>query len=260
MATPILSTGISRRAMLAGSIATPAALLLTGTVATAAAWPFQNGAAVAGPLAEGSASDPALALWRDWQAAYLDTAALCRRQQRLETRLVEAIGFPYAEVYLPDEDATVAVSWQGDIEDLFGDDPALAALRAQAEADLAAHQARWDAEDKRIGYSAARRAELAAADHEQDLVEVLMATPATTLAGVAGKLDAVLRSGESVEECEEFPWPQIRSALVDLVGIGQALQPGAFMPGSDRRAPDPRRRREAVCPSVVMYQRGDRVT
>jgi hypothetical protein len=235
-------------------------MLLTGTVATAATWPFQNGAAVAGPLAGNSAFDPALVLWHDWQAAYLDTAAQCRRQQRLETQLVETIGFPCEEVYLPDEDATVTVSWHGDIEELFGDDPAFAELRAQAEADLAAHQARWDAEDKRIGYSAARRAELAAADHEQELVEVLMATPATTLAGVAGKLDAVLREGESFEECEEFPWPQIRSALVDLVCIGQALQPGAFMPGSDRRGPYPRRRRDDVCPSVMMYQRGDRVT
>ncbi|MCH2396469.1 hypothetical protein [Oceanibaculum sp.] len=236
-------------------------MLLSGTAVATVVLPLADAAALAaGAPAEGSASDPALALWRDWQAAYLDTAALCRRQQRLETQLVEAIGFPYAEVYLPDEDATVAVSWHGDIEELFGDDPALAELRAQAEADLAAHQARWDAEDKRIGYSAARRAELAAADHEQELVEVLMATPANTLAGVAGKLDAVLREGESVEECTEFPWPQLRSALVDLVGIAQTRLPGAFMPGSDRRGPYPRRRREAVCPSVMMYQRGDRVT
>jgi len=243
------STGISRRSMLAGSLATPAASLLTGAVATVAVWPLQNGAAVAGRLASNSAFDPALVLWRDWQAAHLNTAALCRKQQRLETQLAEKIGFPCAEVHLPDEDVTVSVSWHGDIEELFGDDPAFAALRAQAEADLAAHRARWDTEDRRIGYSAARRAELAAADHEQELVEVLMATPATTLAGVAGKLDAVLREGESFEECEEFPWPQIRAALVDLVRIGQALKPDAFMPGTDRKEPYPKVRREDVCPS-----------
>jgi hypothetical protein len=236
-------------------------MLLSGTAMATVVLPLADAAArAAGALSDTATSDPALALWREWQAAYLDTAALCRRQQRLETRLVEAIGFPCAEIYLPDEDATVAVSWHGDIEDLFGDDPACGALRAQAEADLATHQARWDAEDKRIGYSAAKRAELAAADHEQELVEVLMATPATTLAGVAGKLDAVLREGESVEACEEFPWPQIRSALVDLVDIGQAQLPGAFMPRGDRRGPYARRRREAVSPSVMMYQRGDRVT
>jgi hypothetical protein len=236
-------------------------MLLSGTAMATVVLPLADAAALAGGgLADNPASDPALALWREWQAAYLDTAALCRKQQRLETRLVEAIGFPCAEVYLPDEDATVAVSWHGDIEDLFGDDPAVAVLRTQAELDLAAHQARWDAEDKRIGYSAAKRAELAAADHEQALVEILMATPATTLAGVAGKLDAVLREGESAEACEEFPWPQIRSALGDLMGIAQTRLPSAFMPGSDRRRPYPRRRREAVSPSVMMYQRGDRVT
>jgi hypothetical protein len=209
-------------------------MLLTGTIATTAAWPFQNGAAVAGLLAGNSTFDPTLVLWRDWQAAHLNRAALCRKQQRLETQLAKKIGFPFAEVHLPDEEI-VSISWQGDVEELFGEAPELADLRAKAEADLAAHQARWDAEDMRIGYSAAKRAELAAADHEQELLEVLTATPATTLAGVAGKLDAILREGESFEECEEFPWPQVRSALVDLVCISQALLPDAFMPGSDRR-------------------------
>jgi hypothetical protein len=209
-------------------------MLLTGTAATAAAWPFQNRAAVAGPLAGSSAFDPTLTLWRDWQAAHLNRAALCRKQQRLETQLAKKIGFPCAEVHLPDEEI-VSVSSQVDIEELFGEAPELADLRAKAESDLAAHQARWDTEDMRIGYSAARRAELAAADHEQELLEVLTATPAATLAGVAGKLDAIVREGESFEECEEFPWPQVRSALTDLVCISQALVPDVFMPGSKCR-------------------------
>jgi hypothetical protein len=154
---------------------------------------------------------------------------------------------------------SVTVSWPGDLEDLFGDNPGLADLRARAEADLAAHQARWDAEDRRIGYSAAKREELAAADREQELVESLMAAPATTLAGVAAKLDAVLREGESAEDCTEFPWPELRAVLGDLARMGQAQQRGAFMPGSDKNGPYPRKRREDVCMSVMMYQRGDRV-
>lgn len=204
-------------------------ILLTGTMATAAAWPFQNDAVVTDSLAGNSDFDPTLVLWRDWRAAHLNRAALCRKQQRLETQLAKKIGFPCAEVRLPEEDVPVRISGQWDIEELFSETPELADLRAKAEADLAAHQARWDAEDMRIGYSAAQRAELAAADHEQELIEVLTATPATTLAGVAGKLDAVLREGESCEECDEFPWPQIRSALADLVRIGRALTPGSFM-------------------------------
>ena len=233
--------------------------LLMGTAAVAATLQFQPSASAAGALAGNTAFDPALALWHKWQSAYTRTAALCRKQQHLESRLVDAIGFPKAEVELPDENVSVTVSWPGDLKDLFGDNPGLADLRARAEADLAAHQARWDAEDRRIGYSAAKREELAAADREQELVESLMATPATTLAGVAAKLDAVLQEGESAEDCTEFPWPELRAVLGDLARMGQAQQPGGFMPGSDKNGPSPRKRREDVCMSVMMYQRGDRV-
>lgn len=233
--------------------------LLTGAGAVAATLQFQQSASADGAFADDTAFDPALALWHKWQSAYKRTAALCRKQQHLESRLVDAVGFPKAEVKLPDENVTVTVSWPGDLEDLFGDNRDLADLRARAEADLAAHQARWDAEDRRIGYSGAKREELAAADREQELVETLMAAPATTLAGVAAKLNAILREGESAEDCTEFPWPQLRSALVDLARMGRAQQPGAFMPGSDQNEPYSRKRREDVCMSVMMYQRGDRV-
>jgi len=47
------------------------------------------------------------------------------------------------------------------------------------------------------------------------LVETPWATPAQSLARVAGKLDALLREGEWCEACPEFPWPQIHSALTD---------------------------------------------
>lgn len=234
--------------------------LLTGTAVATAMLPLQDGTMAAAALAGNGASDPALSLWHEWKAAYLRTAALCRQQQQLETRLVNAIGFPRAEVYLPDEDMTVSVSWHGDIKEYFGDDPALAEIRAEAEAGLAAHQARWDAEDRRIGYSAAKRAEMEAAEREQELADRLAVTPATTLSGIAAKLDAVLREGESSEDCTEFPWPHVRAALCDLERIGEAIEPGAFMPGDDSKRPYPRQRREAVCPSVMMYQRGDRVT
>jgi len=65
----------------------------------------------------------------------------------------------------------------------------------------------------------------------EDLLEALATTPATSLAGVAGKLDAV-REGETCEECGEFPWPQIRSAFGDLMRIGRQMTPERFFPAS----------------------------
>lgn len=211
-------------------------VLLTGTVAAATAtWTLQDGVLIAGARAGNPKFDPALKLWHEWKTAYLDTANLCRKQQDLETRLVNAIGFPQAEVHLLDEYVTMPITCHA-IEKFFCD-RSVTEMRAQVEADLAAHQARWDAEDRRIGYSAAKREELAAADQKQDKLDALMATPAATLAGVAAKLDAILREGESSEDCKEFPWPQLRATIVDLVRIGQQMQPGVFLPGSDRKEP-----------------------
>jgi len=64
------------------------------------------------------------------------------------------------------------------------------------------------------------RAEREAGDRASDLLDAMAATPATSLAGVAAKLDAVLREGKVLEDGSEFPWPQIRSALDDLARIG----------------------------------------
>jgi hypothetical protein len=62
--------------------------------------------------------------------------------------------------------------------------------------------------------------------------EALANTPAATLVGVAGKLDAVLRKGEYYGLPPDFPWQHVRSAQADLIRIGQTLQPNLFMFGS----------------------------
>ncbi|PWJ84380.1 hypothetical protein C8D77_13314 [Mesorhizobium loti] len=109
---------------------------------------------------------------------------------------------------------------------MLGIDRTDAAVRAKAEADLAAHQARWDAADRAVGYSAALRSERDAADRAEALLQVLCETPATTLAGVAAKLDAVVKEGQPSENDAEFPWPQIRSAIEDIARISQQREPG----------------------------------
>ena len=65
------------------------------------------------------------------------------------------------------------------------------------------------------------QAERVAAACEQELVDALTATPATTLGGVAGKLDVVMREGEYFGDCTDFPWPLVRSALDDIVRIAR---------------------------------------
>ncbi|MER8761485.1 MULTISPECIES: hypothetical protein [unclassified Mesorhizobium] len=194
--------------------------VLAGTIAATTTWTLE-GSASAGDAGRGYApGDPALALWREWQAACKLTEQLCRKQQRLETRLVESVGFPGVTVRLSKSKDVTVHSIEA-LNEVLGKGSAMAALREKAEADFAAHEARWDAAAEETGYTAALRAEREAGKRAQDLMEALSTTPSTTLAGVAGKLDAVLREGEAWEESSEFPWPQIRSALSDLVRMVQ---------------------------------------
>jgi hypothetical protein len=194
-------------------------MLLTSTMATAAILPLEYGTGAQEAMFSNAPYDPAMALWHAWKAACTTAVDLCQKQQTLETQLVETVGFPHAEVYLPDEDVTVALWWEGDIWNYFRRGSDFANIQIQAKTDLAAHQARWDAEDMRIGYSAAVQAERIAAERERKLMEALTATPATTLTGVAGKLDAVLCENECYGESAEFSCQMIRSALDDIVRL-----------------------------------------
>lgn len=107
------------------------------------------------------------------------------------------------------------------IHDVLRFAPEEVAACAEAEAEFEAHELRWDRVDRDIGYSATVQAEQDSADRASDLLDALAATPATSLAGVAAKLDAVLREGNICEDGSEFPWPHIRSALDDLARIAR---------------------------------------
>ncbi|MER9661592.1 hypothetical protein [Mesorhizobium sp. M0159] len=196
--------------------------VLEGTVVATTAWTLQGNAPASGAGSTNVRSDPALALWREWERVYKQTERLCRRQQRLETRLVESVGFPCVTVRLTEGEQVTVHSIEM-LNEVLGKAPDMAALRDKAEADLAAHQARWDSAAEETGYTAALRAEREACDRAKDLLGAFSTTHATTLAGVAGKLDAVLREGEAWEECSDFPWPQIRTALCDLVRIAEGF-------------------------------------
>ncbi|MER9627452.1 hypothetical protein [Mesorhizobium sp. M0296] len=205
--------------------------VLEGTVVATTAWTLEGNAPASGAGSTNVRSDPALALWREWERVHKQTERLCRKQQRLETRLVESVGFPCVTLRVPEGEQVTVHSIER-LHEVLGKGPDTAALREKAETEFAMHQARWNAAAEETGYTAALRAEREACDRAKDFLEAFSTTHATTLAGVAGKLDAVLREGEAWEECSEFPWPQIRSALSDLVRIAEGF-------GADRE----RRRR-----------------
>ncbi|MER9183100.1 hypothetical protein [Mesorhizobium sp. M0767] len=164
------------------------------------------------------AIDPAVAVWKRWQAAWEETEQLCNQQQRLERVLIETVGSPCMTVKLSDGQSVTVHSLEA-LQELLGVRPATTIARAQAEAEIVAHQARWDAAGREIGYSTSLLAECEAAERAQALLEVLSQVPATSLAGIAAKLDAVLREGEYSLHDGESPWPQIRSALDDIARI-----------------------------------------
>ncbi|WP_181591961.1 hypothetical protein [Mesorhizobium atlanticum] len=213
---------------------------LGGTAIAIVGW--QGNAVASIDLEKDQTADPAVMAGRKWKAAQEETVRLCRQQQRLERNLVEAIGFPCATVRLRDGRCVTLHSLKA-LHEVLDLDPEGTATRAKAEADFAAHQMRWDKGDREIGYSATLRAERDAADRAEDLLEALSKTPAASLVGVVAKLDAALREGRSSEDDAEFPWPQIRSALDDVIRIGQGLVPEQMFL-NEMLQPAPLRRRE----------------
>ncbi len=143
----------------------------------------------------------------------------CRKQQRLETALIEAVGFPHVDIALPDQECVVAAFTMEEIDRQFGDAPERAKAKRTAKALLAERQAAWDALDDRIGYSRAKEAEEKAFTMQEQRLNDLFSQPARSVVGVAAKLHTVIAMGED-SPGDEFPWPQIRVAMADLLSRG----------------------------------------
>lgn len=162
--------------------------------------------------------DPTLMLWEEWRAAHDQVEKFCRKQQRLETALIAAVGFPHVDITLPDQDCVVAAFTMEEIDHQFGDASENAEAKRQAKATLAEQQAAWDELDDRMGYSRAKQAEEKAVAMREERLNDLFSKPARSVAGVAAKLHAVLAMGED-SPGDEFPWPQIRVGMTDLLSL-----------------------------------------
>ncbi len=200
-------------------------MLLTGTMAATATWPFETGAGAAEARAGDAVSDPALDLWRQWLAAHNETQRLWNIQLGLESRMVAAVGFPQVEITLPGKKEPVRAFSLEDIDRICGDAPGRQAVRAQAIVAFRERQEAWDRLDDALGYSRAEKAEIRSDRMEMKLADALWEEPAVSFAGAVAKLHAILVTGEQGVS-QEFPWPQVRGALADLVRIGQAPQSG----------------------------------
>ena len=157
--------------------------------------------------------------WQEWRAAHDQVEKLCRRQQRLETALIEAVGFPHVDIALPDQKCVVAAFTMEEIDRRFGDAPENAEAKMRAKATLVERQAAWDALDERMGYSRAKQAEDEAFVVRAERLNGLFALPAKSFAGTAAKINAILIMGEEDGAGDGFPWPYIRAVMADLISL-----------------------------------------
>ena len=165
-----------------------------------------------------SLRDPALTKWHAWNRAFQELGDLGRAQQKLESRLWSIAPAPLVEITLTDSAAPFFTSSISEIQDRLRGD-AFAAARASAEADLLAKRQRWEAADQSVGYSRAKRAEDEASFIEERLAEELLQTPAMSTVAAAAKLHCILERGSPRPDSDEFPWPQIRSVLIDVLAM-----------------------------------------
>ncbi len=212
MADSINSTttpAFSRRSLLTGAGALPLA-------ATARA-------------AHASPQDPALALWRDWQANFQEVTQLVRKWQRLETRLFATSCSPRVSIRLSDRDGegkNLVLFSPEDIERWLPD--ASAAEKARLRAELEDRERRWREAKREIGFDVVDAELNAAYDRRRELMALTGETSAAGLSGVAAKLAMIIQAGQDDPGDEESPWPQLRSTLANLARLA-VPEAGVFL-------------------------------
>ncbi|MFT0858693.1 hypothetical protein [Ancylobacter sp. G4_0304] len=167
--------------------------LLAAALATVGGSSF-NSSAAAAPQ-DAVTTDAALIAWKAWHHAHRRTLALCRKQQRLESELARAVGFPQVLLHAAELPSPVRVSSLRQFDELAADVPSLCIQRDEVGAALRVHQQRWDDADRAIGYTATQKEEAAASDDEERLITRLFTADTTSLRGVLAKLDVLIALG-----------------------------------------------------------------
>lgn len=171
-------------------------------------------------LRESQDADPLILLWQDWRETFASSQRLCREAQRLERELAEKIGFPRVEISSNDsERPSVWATDARQIDRVLGKTPATRALRQRLKRDLAAAQARWDAEAAAIGLTSAVEREAAADRRVDELLKTASRTPAQSIPGVIAKLAIATEWSELEPDADGYPWDFIRGVLADLTAL-----------------------------------------
>lgn len=89
--------------------------------------------------------------------------------------------------------------------------------------------------DGRSAYNEALEEEDRAALAEELAAQALWPVPASSVAGVIGKLDAILNRSQPSSACLDEPWPQIRGVIVDLLRIDAVHARPARSPECERQ-------------------------
>lgn len=164
--------------------------------------------------------EPLVALWQEWRTAFLASQRSVRTAQRLERRLIERIGMPSVE-FSVDASAqdVVRATHPDDIDRILGQEPARRGLGERLKQELAAAQARWDAEAETSGLLAAVAAETAADRRVDALLRVMPCMPAQSLAGAIAKLAILVEWNGTEPEKDEVSRNCLHGLLSDLVAL-----------------------------------------
>lgn len=171
-------------------------------------------------VSEQQDADPLILLWQDWRETFASSQRLCREAQRLERELAKTIGFPRVEIPLDDpERPSVVATDPHQIDRVLGTAPATRSLRRRLKRDLAASQARWDAEAAAVGLTSAVEREAAADRRVDELLKTASRTPARSIPGVIAKLAIATEWSELEPDADGYPWDFIRGVLADLTAL-----------------------------------------
>lgn len=158
----------------------------------------------------------ALTRWEAWWCAHRESARLSSLLQPLEAKLFRTVSSPSVEIRVPKRTAPIMAASSDEI-DRWLEGEEFAEMRIRAKAELASRRREWEAADIDVGYSRAKEAEDIASATEHRLADDLLAITAGSVVSATAKLHCIIEQGEPKPNSDEFPWPQVRSVLADLM-------------------------------------------